>query len=231
MDASVSLTRRRLHLDPKSATRARIHSSGTLSPSKLWTWTMDTADTACWRREDRLSAHGGRARGTDSAFRNRWESRSGCWLGRDRRSQCGPCLPPKGEGAWDAILAPSGPAAPSRESIRIRPSWPGRPRSRFRGACDEVAARAAAGEMQSAPQKNRSPCPAPTAPVCGPGPERPEVEASDIRASSERQKFCIAHRHVAARPTPALEPAAQNVLHKRTSVDAFRERKQVELTT
>jgi hypothetical protein len=42
MDASVSLTRRRsLHSDPKSATRARIHSSGILSPSELWTRTVD----------------------------------------------------------------------------------------------------------------------------------------------------------------------------------------------
>jgi hypothetical protein len=60
MDASVSLTRKRaLHSAPKSATRPRIHSSGILSPSKLWTRMVITADTACWRRKNQLSVHGG----------------------------------------------------------------------------------------------------------------------------------------------------------------------------
>src|SRR5690606_19892608 len=87
MDASVSLTRRRsLHSDPKSDTRVRIHSSGTLSPPSCGRGRWITADTACWRRKDRLSAHGGRARGTDGAFRDRWEKRGGWWSGRDLQS-------------------------------------------------------------------------------------------------------------------------------------------------
>lgn len=66
----------------------------------------------------------------------------------------------------------------------------------------------------------------------GPGlrPKAGEVRGCGFRNSSVKT-FGIAHRHVAARSTPTLEPAAQSVLHKRTSVGAFRERKQVELTT